>query len=378
VRVARVSLRDFRNYESARVDLAPALTVVAGPNGAGKTNLLEAVYFGCTARSPRTSNERELVRRGTAVTRVEVETADEDAEHRLEVGFQPGEPKRIRVDGRAVEGPAGSEARPLVAVFMPERLELVKGAPAARRAHLDQVVAALWPSRAETRAAYSRALAQRNVLLGRIRAGAAGAAGLDPWDAELARQGAQLMEDRREAVDGLRPRFASRGRELGLPGEPELRYRPRSEASDAKGLGEELAARREADLERGFTAHGPHRDDLQLLLDGVGLRAYGSQGQQRTALLALLFAERDLLAERRAREPLLLLDDVMSELDAPRRELLAELLRGGGQAVVTTTDPDHVPGADHPGTVLVEVAEGRVLGAEPETAGAAAGQGHGR
>ena len=139
---------------------------MVGPNGAGKTNLLEALYFGCTGRSPRTSNERELVRRGAAVARVVVDTRDDEGAHRIEVGFEPGEAKRLRVDGSPVDNLAALDARPLVSVFLPERLELVKGAPAARRAHLDQVVAALWPARAETRAAYSRALAQRNALLG--------------------------------------------------------------------------------------------------------------------------------------------------------------------------------------------------------------------
>jgi DNA replication and repair protein RecF len=375
VRVERVSLRDFRNYEAAEVELADGLTVVSGANGSGKTNLLEAVYFGCTARSPRTSNERELVRRGgEGVARVVLDLRGDDGEHRIECGFQPGEVKHLRVDGSSVDSLSTVEARPLVSVFLPERLELVKGAPAARRAHLDEFMAALWPARAGTRAAYSRALAQRNALVARIRAGAAGPAALDAWDAELARHGIRLMADRAEAVDALRPAFAELAARLGLPGSAELRYRPRSGASTEGELAAELADRRDADLERGFTAHGPHRDELQLLLDAVGLRAYGSQGQQRTALLALLFAERELLAERRARPPLMLLDDVMSELDTERRELLAGLLRSGGQAVVTATEPEHVPAVEE--SELVRVEGGRLAGerqlAELPARGAAA------
>jgi DNA replication and repair protein RecF len=359
--VTRIRLRDFRNYESAEVDLGEGLTVVAGANGAGKTNLLEALYFGCTARSPRTSNERELVRRGSeGVARVVVDLVADDGEHRIEVGFEPGEAKHLRVDGSPVDSLSTVAVRPLVSVFLPERLELVKGAPASRRAHLDQVVAAIWPSRAETRTAYSRALAQRNALVARVRAGAARPAALDAWDAELARHGIRLMQDRTEAVDGLRPLFTALAAGLGLPGEAELRYRPRSAADAADSLAAELAARRQADLERGFTAHGPHRDELQLLLGGASLRAYGSQGQQRAALLALLFAERSLMAERRARPPLMLLDDVMSELDAERRELLASLLRSGGQAVITATEPEHVPGTALAGGGQIRVHDGDV------------------
>jgi DNA replication and repair protein RecF len=360
VQVTRLELRDFRNYEAAELALPAGLAVVVGPNGAGKTNLLEAVYFGCTGASPRTSNERELVRRGATVARVVVDTRDEDAAHRLEAGFQPGEAKHLRVDGRVVNSLSTVDVRPLVSVFLPERLDLVKGAPAGRRAHLDQVVAALWPARVATRSAYSRALAQRNALLGRIRAGAASAAALDAWDAELAREGVALMENRREAVEGLAEPFARLAEQLGLPGPAELRYRPRSQASDAAGLSAELAERRGADLERGFTAHGPHRDELVLTLDGAPLRAYGSQGQQRAALLALLFAERELLADRRDRPPLMLLDDVMSELDSERRELLADLLRSGGQSIVTATEADHVPGVDE--DELVRVGAGALLG----------------
>jgi DNA replication and repair protein RecF len=356
----RIELRDFRNYELAELSIPTGLTVVAGPNGAGKTNLLEAIYFGCTARSPRTSNERELVRRGASVTRVVLDTADAEEEHRIEVGFEPGEAKRVRVDGSAVDSLSASDARPLASVFLPERLELVKGAPAGRRAHLDQLVAALWPARAETRASYSRALAQRNALIARIRAGAAGPAALDAWDAELARHGIRLMENRAEAVAGLRAPFADIAARLGLPGTAELHYRPRSAADDADGLAGELAERRSADLERGFTAHGPHRDELQLLLEGTPLRAYGSQGQQRAALLALLFAERGLLAAHRGRPPLMLLDDVMSELDAPRRDLLAGLLRSGGQAVITATEPEHVPGSALADGGLVRVESGAI------------------
>jgi DNA replication and repair protein RecF len=222
------------------------------------------------------------------------------------------------------------------------------------------VVAALWPARAATRAAYSRALAQRNALLGRIRAGASGQGALDAWDTELAREGMALMENRAEAVDGLREPFARLAEQLGLPGPAELRYRPRSPATDAAGLAAELAERRGADLERGFTAHGPHRDEVVLELEGAPLRAYGSQGQQRAALLALLFAERELLAERRDRPPLMLLDDVMSELDSERRELLADLLRATGQAIVTATEAEHVPAVEE--DELIQVEAGALVG----------------
>ncbi|MEX2196053.1 MAG: DNA replication/repair protein RecF [Thermoleophilaceae bacterium] len=356
--VTRIALRDFRNYERAEVEVGERLTVVHGPNGAGKTNLLEALYLGCTGRSCRTSNEREVVRFGCRVARVSVETEGDDGRHLIEVGIEPGEGRLLRVDGAAVERLAGVQARPLVAVFIPDRLELVKGAPAARRAHLDQLVAALWPSRADTRTAYARALAQRNALLGRVRAGAGSPRLLDTWDAELARHGVTLMADRAAALTLVSEPFARLAAELGLPEPAAVEYRPRSRAHDAGVLRAELAERREGDLGRGFTDHGPHRDDVALLHAGRPLRAYGSQGQQRLALLTLLFAEREVLLDQRGRAPLMLLDDVMSELDASRRARLVELVRASGQAIVTATDCDHVPGAEHSGVATVGVDSG--------------------
>src|SRR5206468_11876470 len=154
--VTRARLREFRSYADVEVALGAGLTVVHGRNGAGKTNLLEALYFGCTGRSCRTRDERQVVRFGQGAARVEVDVEGRDGGHALSVGFQPGEAKRIRVDGVAVEALGEHPSRPLVSVFSPDRLELIKGPPSLRRAHVDQVVAALWPARAATRRGYSQ------------------------------------------------------------------------------------------------------------------------------------------------------------------------------------------------------------------------------
>ena len=364
--VRRLRLRDFRTYASADVALGAGLTVVHGRNGAGKTNLLEALYFGCTGRSCRTNDERQIVRFDQGAARVEVDVEGRDGPHQLAVGFQAGEPKRIRVDGVPVEALASHPSRPLVSVFLPDRLELIKGAPSLRRAHLDQLVAALWPARAANRRAYSQALAQRNALLGRVRAGAVGREALVTWDHELARHGIALRDDRAQAIAAIADGVAVIAGELGLSGVVELRYRPRTKASDAAALAAEFAERADADLERGFTTHGPHRDDLALLRERRDLRIYGSQGEQRLGLLALLLAERGVLEVERGAPPLMLLDDVMSELDADRRARLVERLRAGGQSVITTTDLAHVPDADEPDVERVAIADGAVLAEVPE------------
>src|SRR4051794_24304883 len=167
----------------------------------------------------------------------------------------------------------------------------------------------------------------------------------------------ELMSDRARAVTTVAPFFTERGRDLGLPDAVELRYLPRSKADDLEALRKELAERRDADIDRGFTQHGPHRDDVSLVHGGRLLRTLGSQGQQRVGLLALLFAERDVLGTR-GRPPLMLLDDVMSELDATRRERLADLLCERGQSLVTTTDADHVPRARGADVTITSILDG--------------------
>jgi len=360
-----VQVRDFRSYFRAEAHLGAGLTVVYGPNGAGKSNLLEALYFWCAGRSPRTRNERELVRFGAPATRVAVQLLQGGRHHELSVGYGAdpsgvGSVKRMSSDGAPVERLLDVEHRPLLSVFEPDRLELIKGAPALRRAHLDQVVAALWPPRAKERREYSRVLAQRNALLARIRAGRSSRATLPAWDFELAAGALAVRAHRAEALTLLAPSFAEHASQLGCSWEAALEYRPRSRAGDEEEFVRELHARLPTDLERGFTGHGPHRDDVSFSCQGRELRVYGSQGQQRLALLALLLAEREAIAASRDVTPLMLLDDVMSELDRDRREALVEVLRAGGQAVITTTDLEHVPGvADLDVTSLV-VADGSV------------------
>jgi DNA replication and repair protein RecF len=366
VRVLGVELRDFRTYARAQAALGPGLTVVHGPNGAGKSNLLEALYFGCTARSPRTRNERELIRFEADVTRVLVRCSDGAHEHELSVAYGAGPDgergvKRMSADGANVERLLDVEFRPLIGVFEPDRLELIKGAPAARRAHLDQLVAGIWPLRAAQRREYSRVLAQRNALLARIRAGRASQATLAAWDRELAVAAIAVREHREAAVELLRNPFRERAAQLGLSGEALLSYKPRSRAIDVEAFVAELQDRLPSDLERGFSGHGPHRDELAVLRDGRELRSYGSQGEQRLALLALLLAERTVLEQERGRTPLMLLDDVMSELDAERRELLAGELSRGGQSVIATTDLAHVPGGGEAHVTRLRVSTGTIL-----------------
>lgn len=208
---------------------------------------------------------------------------------------------------------------------------------------MDQLVAALWPARVDTRRSYSRALLQRNALLGSIRSGRSSPSTLPSWDTELSVFAVELSRQRAEATDLLCQPFQDRARELGLSGLAHLKYKPRSRATTPEEFMAELQQRTSSDIERGFSTHGPHRDDLAFVREERDLRSYGSQGEQRMAVLSLLLAERDVLRNVRGHPPLMLLDDVMSELDPDRRRFLVDVLSGSGQSVITATDPGHVP-----------------------------------
>jgi DNA replication and repair protein RecF len=343
VRVEAVEASPLRSLTGVRVELEAGIVTLVGPNGAGKTNLLEALYFALTGRSFRTSDRRELIPFGEGLARAQALVRDEDGiEHRLlaSVGRQDG--RRHLLDGSPAEPATLARHRPPVAVFSPDRLVLVKGPPSERRAHLDGFLAARWPSRGGLRQRYGQALAQRNALVARLAADAD--ADLDVWDAALAEAAAALVAARAEAVAELAPPFAAAAAELGLEGDASLAYAPRA-AGSAEEIRAGLAERRAADLQLGRTSWGPHLDELKLDLDGRALRRYGSQGQQRVALLALIFAEREALLAARRVVPLLLLDDVMSELDGRRRELLVERLGGEGQALLSAADGESLPPA---------------------------------
>jgi len=347
-------LRNFRNYDRLDLDLAAGLTVVHGAVGAGKTNLLEAIYLGCVGRSCRTANERELVRFGERAVHVAVTSSNGRAgETTFEIGIEIGKPKVVNVNGAPSERLTEVEGRPLLCVFMPDRLELVKGNAGVRRAHLDAFVFASWPGRRSTRLDYGRALSQRNALLGRVRAGAATVAALSSWNTAAARYGFELMEDRKAAIDVLSSLFEAHARALGLEEGATLEYRPRSKATSREALEAELAESTPKDLERGFSTHGPHRDDFKFYAKGHDLRHFGSQGQQRIALLALILAERDALAQLQNQVPILLLDDVLSELDEERRSRLLGSVRRSGQTLLTTADLRSVPLDDDASTVSV-------------------------
>jgi DNA replication and repair protein RecF len=325
--------------------------LVTGPNGAGKTNLLESLHVGTQGFSPRTRADAQLVRFGKDAARVALRGQRAGVPVEVEVTLELGTGKKASLNGARLRAAEQLRSEVATLVFTPDRLVVVKGGPAARRAYFDRVLGRISPSRAGLSAEYGAAVGQRNAALRRVAQGLSSRDALAPWNEQVSRLGAQLVEGRREAVSLLRPPFAERAAELGLPG-AELAYE--AEAPTV----EELESRTARDLERGTTSVGPHLDDVGVLSADRDLRAFGSQGEQRLAVLALLLGEAELLEERRGARPLLLLDDVLSELDPDRRRILADRLRASGQALVTSASRNALPGEPAQTVVVGQDADG--------------------
>jgi DNA replication and repair protein RecF len=324
---------------------------VTGPNGVGKTNLLEAIHVGAQGFSPRTRAELRLVRLGETAARVRLAGEEASTPFETEVDLEPAT-KRIRMNGALLSGGEELRFRLSALAFTPDRLAVVKGGPIVRRAYLDRMLGRLFPARAKLPAEYGRALAQRNAALRRVRAGESSRGTVAPWTEQVAELGSDLDRSRAELAAALGPGFGENAEALGLV-EARLVYAEEGLCPD------DLERRLERDIERGTTGLGPHLRDAAITAGDRDLRAFGSQGEQRTAVLALLLAEAELLAERRGEPPLLLLDDVFSELDFARGEALVARLPAGGQTVVTATER---PGALDP-SLCVVVTPGRALAA---------------
>ena len=309
--------------------------LVVGPNGAGKTNLLESLHVGTQGFSPRTRQDAQLVRFGAGGARVALRGRRGPVPLELTLVLsQKG--KEARMNGAPLRTAEQLRSQVATLVFTPDRLTVVKGGPAARRAYFDRALGRLVPGRAGVPADYASAIAQRNAALRRVSLGLSSRDALSPWTTRVAELGTALVEARREAVALLEPGFAETARELGLEA-------ARLEYDAEPPTVEELEARLDRAVDRGTTGLGPHLDDVALLAGTRDLRGFGSQGEQRLTVHSLLLAEAALIGERRGVPPLLLLDDVLSELDPARRETLARRVRGVGQAVITSTTARALP-----------------------------------
>jgi len=364
----RLDVSDVRSWLRVSVDLPGGGIVLSGPNGAGKTSLVEALVLACLGVSCRTAREAEAVRTGAPALHVGLNLRGPKGSARREIGYAPRQGRRLSRDGQPVRSLSDWRADGSVLVFLPEELRAVKGPPAARRRHLDRLLEAAMPGYGEDLAAYGAAIAQRNAALRSVRAGRTGVDAATPWDMAAAQHGARLVVARRAAMAHLAGPFAQWLEALGGGPDGEIGLEPSpaalAEVADEDvqaALRERMVAARDREVAAGTTLAGPHRDDVfvgQRRGDGlVDLRRLGSQGEQRTAVLAMLMAHRAHLAER-AGLPILVLDDVLSELDPDRRGLLLDAVVGEGQCILTTADPAAAQAAAERGARVLSVREG--------------------
>lgn len=339
MRIASLRAVAFRCHVAAQVAPAEGVTAIVGPNGSGKTSLLEAAHLALRGTGLRTGGDGRLIRDGEDELGVRLEGEAGGAPAAVRVALRGGG-RRIELDGVVVDARALRD-RWAAVVFLPDLLDLVKRGPSVRRLMLDRSIELAWPRFEEHDAAYRRAMEQRNAVLRRLRRGEGAADELDPWDAQLAECGAVVVEARERLVARLAPLFAERGERLGGRTAATIAYRP-SAPGEAPALQEALRESRGRDVERQTTGVGPHLDDLAIELGGRDARRAASQGEQRTLVLAYLLAVAALAAETRGEPPILLLDDVLSELDRDRRRRLVAEARAHGQVLLTATGADGV------------------------------------
>jgi DNA replication and repair protein RecF len=278
----------------------------------------------------------QLIRQGATAGRVELTGRRATVPVSVSVALSATEPKRARLDGAVLRSAEQLRSELATLVFTPDRLVVVKGGPAARRAYIDRSLGRLYPARAHVAIDYAAAVGQRNAALRRVAMGISDREVLAPWTAQVADLGAMLTAARRDVIELLQPSFADRAGELGLD-DASLAY-----AAEPPTIGD-LELRLTRDLERGTTGTGPHLDEIGIRSGDRDLRTFGSQGEQRLAVLALLLAEAELIGRRRRVAPLLLLDDALSELDESRRRTLSERIGAMGQTIVTATGSEALP-----------------------------------
>jgi DNA replication and repair protein RecF len=367
--VDTISLTDFRNYASLEFHPSDGVNVLFGLNAQGKSAILEAIYLLATSKSHRTSRDLDLIRIGRELTRVcgEVKRSARN-DVTLEVILSRTEKKSVRID-KAKHSRIGDLVGHLNAViFSSMDIDMVRGEPSLRRRFLNLEISQISPQYVYALGRYKRVLDQRNSVLKELKLASGSASALDVWNSQLSTYGATVMARRLEFVRFLAKRASELYASLTDGAESlTIAYKPSletpandSEQGIAAALESALAARRENDVSRGTTTVGPHRDDVGLVVDGMPVREYGSQGQQRTVAIAMKLAEIDLMTDSSGEPPVVLLDDVMAELDDVRRSQVFALTGGRCQTFITTTHLAELSDEVKNAAALFEVAGGTV------------------
>lgn len=334
----RVSLYQFRNYEGLDLELSSGIHILAGDNAQGKTNLLEAMYLVSSTRLLRGQKDSEAIREGENSSTVVVELSGSRTE--LKLVIERGVKKKVFVNNLALPRASDVLGRLPCVCLSSADLALVSGDPSDRRTFLDLELSQLYPSYLRHLAVYKRAVEQRNALLKCAQNEAVQEEAFDTWEDQIALHGEALRTQRRAFIEQLRPFAQEVHDHMGGGEQLDLEYLLKDENGEAAGLRDALSGGRNYDVRRGSTTVGPHRDDLRIEVQSRDARSFGSQGQQRSAMLSIKLGTMQLERRERGFPPLLLLDDILSDLDPNRRErLMSWVLANAGQAVLTCTEP---------------------------------------
>lgn len=335
--VGSLHMEGFRNYSDQLVELSPGFNIVAGPNAQGKTNLLEALYLLSSTRLLRGSKDAEAVQEGRDKARVSATLSNGSTD--VAITLERGTRKRAFLNGLGLPRASDILGRlPCVCISSAD-MPIATGEPADRRLFLDLYLSQIYPSYLRHLTLYKRALEQRNALLKAAQQFEKPSALFEPWEMQLAEHGANLRQARLAFIDSVRPHASSAQAWLGSDELLELRYVAKDDGMMSDDLLRQMESVRGLDIARGSTTIGPHRDDLLILVDGREARVFGSQGQQRTSVIALKLGSHELAREQLGAAPLLLLDDILSDLDQNRRQMLVRwVLDHAGQAVLTCTE----------------------------------------
>ena len=339
MKIKRLELTSFRNYGSMETDLESGINIFYGDNAQGKTNILEGIYLICTTRSHKKSRDAEMIRFGEDEAHLRIFLEKREIEYKIDMHLKKGSKKHIAINSLPIKRASELLGIANIVFFSPEDLSIIKNSPSERRRFVDMELSQLDKVYLSTLSGYSKALEQKNKLLRDIShsAGDSSEELLNVWDEKLLELGTGIIKKRREFIEDLNHILKEKNREIS--GKDEVlscSYEPDADISSYERM---LKERREADKRYGSTSVGPHRDDIGFSLDGVDLRKYGSQGQVRTASLSLKLSEIELVKIKTGDSPILLLDDVLSELDSSRQRLLLKSI-GGIQTLITCTGLD--------------------------------------
>ena len=341
--VSTLSLSHFRNYEQVLIEPDAGVTVFTGPNAQGKTNLLEAVHVCCLGKSHRTVQSAEMVSYGKKDARIGLRVARADGPRHIQVMLEANRHKRISVSGVPIRRMSELMGHVQCVLFAPEDLQLIKGGPSLRRRYLDTALCQMSPAYFSALTRYNAALSQRNAMLKR---GIEEAAIYEAYEQTMAQAGAEVLWHRQQFCREIQPLAAQLYADIAEGEQMQACYRSQVPEGDRTEIEAALAAllanAREADRRRYMTSVGPHRDDVEVSIAGKPARSYASQGQQRTAVLALKLAEVERMRARTGHRPVLMLDDVLSELDLKRQQALTEQVEGQVLLTTATKPPKHL------------------------------------